>query len=1320
MIKGNIKRICITALFCLGVFFLSSAIAMDIDKGQGRTTASAAQESDFLLVGASLRVGKPEGVRFVAQVSDAAKTEYGANAKYGIVYIETAHDTEDLAISYDGTNFIVNNEHATVVERSGWWSDTLCEANGLTGEGYFYSGVFSAKSIDESEKFPTGLYNTPITAMGFVIPESGATVYTERITRSIGYVASIESLKNTYVSSMATDEIVALTDVSFSINNGQNVLEGLAITPDLKIGGVSAMASSIVQITYTSDNESIAKIVKGQVVAVDNGSTTITATVKVDGTKSISQSVSVTVQMDEPFLQLVGDSFQTQLVGNDETVNATTDLTWNFSTNMQPTAVTLLGQELAKSDWTATATDGGYALTVKGTALREVNAVGYTSLTVTFGKGVHKKETSLTAGISSLYTGETGKVWAQDTNALLHYDLGSEAPSENAVGTGTALRYISTGVAEAPTLTTTGDFVGTLKVQSVTGGGMALLYDELSTGIPYIVRTKFYVEDGEITNLLWKWDTNNINASWIVNDALRTDGSDFKSSLEEEVTSKGTLYTWTAYFPAVTSADRLVLWPVTGETLYLESVELFASNYMKQGSDNSGVNTAYTYTLYNKSMGALVGYGNFNAAERSVGTSSTGGRVCIIDDLNDGNDRFDSWQVTDNGVALTENTDYFVGMNNSAGSNALFLTDTYLKNKGGQTLTLTVARRSKSCDFDLYGNAIYAPKTASITLNVVEGKFSELETRYQFIDENSWTITSDGTYPLSYWSSAGTPSYYVDDRFATGTSLALPGNAGGMLSFNQLDVSKEYRFKMVFRVSNNGSITNLLWKYLNADNNISWIESGGIKTNYKGTLTKEGEIYTWTFDIPKSTQTSDQLFLWPTSSALKIYVNYIEILQVDDGTDSLKFVTMSDVHIGDYETEEGFARALTTANQVAGGNLDLILINGDLTNTTASTNTNEQIVTFKEVYEANAGGVPMMYSLGSTHEIGVGHTGQGTRGLFTGTLGSSYYQMDLQTMDYYSANGFRHAIVSGYHFFTLDFNGVSVGISEQNVHVMEEQLKAITFTDPDRPIFVSIHRPDDVSMSQKMGQMLSKYPQVICFNGHIHNSVAREDAISQQNGFTTINTGGLNYYRVSGYDRFATDANPYVNYYNGYERYDFEQILYVEVSADNVVSVRRYDAHNNGVKIATTWTVGAGHAADYTDARIESATACYFTDTSRLIITPTASTGTGNIKVNFSPCEYGDAGAVNYYQVQLYHKTDGVYTLTQHIEMTSQEVFYPNNTGYLYEVPYEYLFEGVSLNDYAVVVTGYDCWNVSSNAMVFSSSGDFVWDGETIGRVEQQ
>ncbi len=1282
-----------------------------------RTTIASATSSDFKVVGMSIRTGTPDGLRFVAAVSDDVKAEYGDSALYGMIVVPESKADETLTISKEGE---ASDTDAIVILRGEWWSEELLTDNGIeSGYSAYSCAIYGTDGI-----FPEALYNTPVSAVGFIIPESGEKeiLYTEKATRSISYVATVESLQEGYTDNAVVEKFVDGAQTSLLVNGGMTVASTEPITPQVTIAEMPAKTSPLVSVEYTSDNADVAKIVDNQVVAVSTGTANITATVRAGGSAFVQVSTEITVDLVASYLTLTGDQLQSQVTGSDATTNEQTDLTWTFSTNMTPSAISVAGEELADSDWSAVETAEGYAVTVTGEALCEASAVGLTSLTATFERYGQTQTASMTAGISSLYVEGSRRVWVADGNGLSHYGLGSSAPLENGVNTGTALCYVNTGVGSAPTIETTGTYAGTLKVQAT--GGIAMLYNQLSTGVPYIVRMKFYVADGTIDSLLWKWKDNDINSSWIQSGALRSDvGSDFKSTIATESTTAGTLYTWTAYFPSVTTADSLALWPVTGETLYVESVELFASNYEKQADGNSRANQAYTYTVYNKSMGTLVGFGYFNQSTRTVGTSYTGGRVCIVDDLNAADGRFNSWRVTAGAKVLEENVDYFVGINNSAGANALFLTDSYLSDKAGQTISLTIERRSSLYDYDLTGNAVYAPQKATVTINVVEGKFTELDSRYQFVDANSWTITSDGSYPLSYWSDAGAPSYYTDNQFATGTSLALPGSAAGMLSLNQLDPTKAYRMQMTFRVSNAADIAGLLWKYQVSSTegkNVSWIENNAIKSGYDGTISKEGNVYTWTFDIPKTDWTSAQLFLWPTAQALKIYVNTIEIMQVDDGTDTLEFATMSDIHIGDYETEEGLIRALEAATKVGGSDMDLILFNGDLTENTAITGTNEQIVTFKEIYDAYASGIPFMYSHGSTHEISVGSTGVTTRNLFTGVFSTSSYQMDLQTANYYIDNGFRHAIIDGYHFFTLDFNGVSGYVSDWNTSVMEAQLKAITLTDPDRPIFVSVHRPDDVTLDKSLGQLFSKYPQVICFNGHIHNSVAREDAITQQDGFTKVNTGGLNYYRVTAYDRFRVDDNPYEDYYDGNERYNFEQMLYVTVDKNNVVTIARYDAYNGGVQIGTTWTVGAGHTADYTDERKTTAKPCYFTEDSRLIITPTDDGSTRTIKVNFSPCEYGEAGAAIYYQVQLYQKSEGVYTQTKHIEMSSREVFFPNNTGYAYEVPYEYIFEGESLVDYAIVVTAYDCWNVSSNAMVFSSAGDFVWDGATTGRVEQQ
>ncbi|MBR2903290.1 MAG: MBL fold metallo-hydrolase, partial [Clostridia bacterium] len=222
------------------------------------------EELGFEMIGASVRTADPDGIRFIAQVADEAVAKYGEGAKYGVIVVPADLDTPaDLTVEYDGSTYTISNEKAMVIEAGQWWSDELEAIYGVKDGYAAYSGALLAAQNAEGEvvNFPASFYNRPMTAVGFIIPEEGETVYTEKVTRSIAYVASVEKMKENYEEVAAIERIAAGAALKVSVNDGKK-LENLYKTyePTFTIGGMDAATSALVNVTYTSSAPEIAKI----------------------------------------------------------------------------------------------------------------------------------------------------------------------------------------------------------------------------------------------------------------------------------------------------------------------------------------------------------------------------------------------------------------------------------------------------------------------------------------------------------------------------------------------------------------------------------------------------------------------------------------------------------------------------------------------------------------------------------------------------------------------------------------------------------------------------------------------------------------------------------------------------------------------------------------------------------------------------------------------------------------------------------------------------------------------------------------------------
>lgn len=401
----------------------------------------------------------------------------------------------------------------------------------------------------------------------------------------------------------------------------------------------------------------------------------------------------------------------------------------------------------------------------------------------------------------------------------------------------------------------------------------------------------------------------------------------------------------------------------------------------------------------------------------------------------------------------------------------------------------------------------------------------------------------------------------------------------------------------------------------------------------------------------------------------------------------LTFCAMSDTHIGDTNAETSMERTLGYINSFEQKPQAYLFV-GDLTNTTASTKSKSQINTFKTIYEKYGNAEQMLYCLGPTHDIPEKEDAAECREIFREALGEEYFAKDLQSKDT-MLEGVRHIKINGFHFFSVDWEGKTQWtLPRRTYNWLKDEIAVAAAEDEKKPIFVISHVP-----GMAIDNILKEYPQVVLFTGHLHNSVAREDSISQDKGFTSIHCGGMNYYRVDGYNRFFED--PFLDLGNIHE---FAQALYVQVDKDYNVTVKRLDGYNGAV-IGQDWVIGEGRYDVYKSDRKDNAKKLTFDRYARLNVEQNGNT---SVNLQFTQATAGDAGPAIYYKVELLTNDGNGYSVKEHKEISSRQVFYPNDQN-MPAYPYSCSFTNVDLTDYAVVVTAYDCWNKSANALVYTN-----------------
>ena len=284
--------------FLAAVCFVCSALSLGLMNKKIKSVSATTDATSFSVSGASVRVTEPDGFRFVAQIESGELSSYGQIKGYGMMLVPQEKDSGELTVSYTDGEYVASNASAVVIEGGEWWSETLREKYGIASDYEVFSCALLAEqgSGDEAVRFPESLYNTPLTAVAFIQPESGEIVYTQKMTRSISYVALLETLSSEYEEKECVERIADALTVDFSFNGGKELdNKALSYEPSLTLGGISAEASSVVTVTYQSSNESVAQVVDGKVKAIADGEATITATVKTDSAKQFTATTQVSV-----------------------------------------------------------------------------------------------------------------------------------------------------------------------------------------------------------------------------------------------------------------------------------------------------------------------------------------------------------------------------------------------------------------------------------------------------------------------------------------------------------------------------------------------------------------------------------------------------------------------------------------------------------------------------------------------------------------------------------------------------------------------------------------------------------------------------------------------------------------------------------------------------------------------------------------------------------------------------------------------------------------------------------------------------------------
>ncbi len=274
---------------------------------------------------------------------------------------------------------------------------------------------------------------------------------------------------------------------------------------------------------------------------------------------------------------------------------------------------------------------------------------------------------------------------------------------------------------------------------------------------------------------------------------------------------------------------------------------------------------------------------------------------------------------------------------------------------------------------------------------------------------------------------------------------------------------------------------------------------------------------------------------------------------------------ISDVHIKHTFDEENSDKLRAALHQLRAhantGTLDLLLAVGDMCND----GTAEQMEHLRRILseQLDFDKTPLLYALGN-HEW---HTENPL------AVKSAVFPDCAHGNPEDVAAGRQHITVGGYHFLSVDaavFNKQEgIHYSAETVAWLDAKLAAITASAPDRYVFLQTHAliKDTVYgtgrgpfyQTEDLTEMLSRYPQLVTFGGHLHYPLNDERCIMQK-AFTAVETASVSYMLIDGAGFTGIEKQARLP-----DRRAFSQGLLLQIDAAGALRLTRLDFYHAAV-----------------------------------------------------------------------------------------------------------------------------------------------------------
>lgn len=242
-------------------------------------------------------------------------------------------------------------------------------------------------------------------------------------------------------------------------------------------------------------------------------------------------------------------------------------------------------------------------------------------------------------------------------------------------------------------------------------------------------------------------------------------------------------------------------------------------------------------------------------------------------------------------------------------------------------------------------------------------------------------------------------------------------------------------------------------------------------------------------------------------SGSKNEINKTQIQQFTTDSDTLKVAVISDTQLPPTEKQlkesDVYVKNLeTTLEFLKNNNVDMILFAGDI----GDLGTRFAFQTYMDVFDRIYGeNKPIVQTIMGNHDYW-------NKNVFTAINHKKAFEEII------GHSPWTHYVVNGYHFIgaSPDSGNMTKGY-QKTAQWLDNELQKASEDSNGKPIFVITHnQPKDTSYGSEdwgdttLDAVLSKYPNVINFSGHVHYSLLDERSIWQGN-YTVINTQSLSY-----------------------------------------------------------------------------------------------------------------------------------------------------------------------------------------------------------------